>query len=110
LAYLNNVVEELLSHNVVVMNTAAIAAYQEDAGFFHMPCRDRSIVLFLKGTVRLYKQPAKPKAAMTQKNLEEVYQESVGEGPDGTELESGLPQVEGGHVRADGILGHGEAL
>jgi hypothetical protein len=60
------------------MNTAAIAAFQEDAGHFHMPCKDRSVVLFLKGTQRLYSKPAKPKAAMTKKILESFIRKAVG--------------------------------
>jgi hypothetical protein len=60
------------------MHTAAVAAFQEDAGFFHLPCRERSIVLFLKGTQRLYSRPAKPKAVMTQKILRKLVLKALG--------------------------------
>jgi integrase len=68
------------------MHSAAVAAFQEDAGLFHLPCKDRSIVLFLKGTQRLYDKPAKPKAAMTQKILIKYIKEALGKDVKGSVL------------------------
>jgi acyl-CoA thioesterase FadM len=78
MAFLNQLATDSRSHNVLVMHTAAVAAFQEDAGCFHLPCRDRRIVLFLKGSQRLYSKPAKPKAAMTQNILEKFVRKALG--------------------------------
>jgi hypothetical protein len=60
------------------MHAAAIAAFQEEDGFFHGPCKDRQIILFMKGSQRLYGKASNPKAAMTKRILETIVRKCVG--------------------------------
>lgn len=78
LAYLTQTLNDSESYNVVLMHASAIAAYQEEHGYFHAPCQHRQVVLFLKGAQKMYAKATLPKAAMSDQILLKILTKVLG--------------------------------